>query len=290
VQPLQQLAIFGPGLIGGSIALAARRRGLCGRLSVWSRDADEREAARRLVLGDVITDDPAEAVRGADLVILCVPPAPMAALARRIAPHLDARAAVCDVASVKGGLAGELSAIFQQADERSRYVGAHPMAGSERHGLSAARDDLFENAVCLMTPTSDAAPDALETVSAFWRNLGARVRSVSPQEHDEAVALVSHLPHVLAAALVSFVSEQPDDPMVCAGPGWRDTTRVAAGSPELWTEILSHNRAPITKALHGMIAKLREVLNHLEAGREIDLQRFLAEASRRRVNHAAEGR
>jgi prephenate dehydrogenase len=279
---LSQLAIFGPGLIGGSIALAARRHAVCARLCVWSHDADERAEARRIELGDVITDDPAEAAHGSDLLILCTPPSAMPALAARLTPHVGERAAVSDVASVKGGLAGTLGGIFR----RGRYVGAHPMAGSERAGLSAARANLFENAACLLTPGADADPDAVETVRRFWTGVGARVRQLSPQEHDEAVALVSHLPHVLAAALVSYVSDQGDSALACAGPGWRDTTRIAAGPAELWTEILSHNRAPVTNALHGMVAKLREILGYLEAGREPELQRFLAEAGQRRADVA----
>ena len=275
--PLGQLAIFGPGLIGGSVALAARRRGLCARLSVWSRDEAEREAVRRLELADVVTGDPAEAVRGADLALLCTPPGAMAALAGQIAPHLAPGATVSDVASVKAGVAGELAAILG-----GRYAGAHPMAGAERQGLHAARADLFEGAVCLLTPDAHTAPDALATVEAFWQGLGARVRRLSPAAHDEAVALVSHLPHVLAAALVDFVGAEPGGATDCAGPGWRDMTRVAGGSPELWTEILSRNRGPVTYALRGMMEKLRTVLELLETGRDAELEAFLAGAKTRR--------
>ena len=274
---LAQLAVFGPGLIGGSIALAARRRGLCARLSVWSRDEAERAAVRRLALADLVTGDPAEAVRGADLVLLCTPPGAMAALAGQIAPHLAPGAAVSDVASVKAGVAAELTAILGR-----RYAGAHPMAGAERQGLRAARADLFEDAVCLLTPDERTAPEALATVDAFWRDLGARVRCLPADAHDEAVALVSHLPHVLAAALVDFVGAEPGRATDCAGPGWRDMTRLAGGSPELWTEILSRNRGPITYALRGLMEKLRAVLEVLETGRDAELEAFLAEARTRR--------
>ena len=156
------------------------------------------------------------------------------------------------------------------------------MAGAERQGLRAARADLFEGAVCLLTPDECTAPDALETVGAFWRGLGARVRSLPPAAHDEAVALVSHLPHVLAAALVDFVGTEPGRPTDCAGPGWRDMTRVAGGSPELWTEILSRNRTPVTYALRGLMEKLRAVLEVLETGRDAELETFLAGAKSRR--------
>ena len=277
---LERTAIFGPGLIGGSVALAARRRGRGGPLALWSRDADEREAARRLGWPDTgVTDDPTEAVRGARLVILCTPPAALAGVAEQIAPFLEPDAAVCDVASVKAGVAEELTAIFERPGG-SRYVGAHPMAGAERSGLAAARADLFDGCVCLLTPLAGrTAPDALAAVVDFWEGLGARVRQMTPGAHDEAVAAVSHLPHVLAAALAGWPEE---DARACAGPGWRDMTRLAAGSPELWTEILSRNRAPVTKALRAYIERLRGVSELLESGREADLEGFLHEAKRRR--------
>ena len=154
------------------------------------------------------------------------------------------------------------------------------MAGAERHGLSAARADLFERCVCLLTPlTGQTLPTATATVSRFWEGIGARVRSMTPQAHDQSVALVSHLPHLVAAALAGLPEDAATE---CAGPGWRDMTRLAAGSPELWTEILSHNRQPVTYALRGMISRLGEVLGLLEAGHDADLEKFLADAQRRR--------
>lgn len=288
---LSRIAILGPGLIGGSLALAIRRRELCPRLSLWSRDARERDAICANGVAkehDLVTDNPAAAVAGADLVMLCVPPDAMVDLARRIAPHLEPGAVVSDVASVKNGLATELGAIFQTPAEDaarpataaigSRYVGAHPMAGGERGGPDAARADLFENTVCLLTPDDGTAPDALARVESFWRALGSRVRCLTPAAHDEAVALVSHLPHLLAAALVNHVAAQPGEPVACAGPGWRDATRIAAGSPELWTEILSRNRLPVTNALNGLITRLGEAARFLETGREAELRIFLSEA------------
>jgi prephenate dehydrogenase len=284
----EQLAIFGPGLIGGSIALAARERGLCRRVAIWSRDAAEREAASRLWLGEIVTNDPAAAVRGAALTILCTPPLAMPELGALIAPHLGGGSVVSDVASVKAGIAGPLGALFADSSGRSRYAGAHPMAGAEHSGLAAARANLFQGAVCFLTPDEHTAPDALGVVRDFWLGLGCRVREISPAAHDETVALLSHLPHVLAAALVSFAGAQPADSLDCAGPGWRDMTRLAGGSPELWTEILSRNRAPVTNAIEGLIAKLREVRNHFETGREADLHEFLAAARKRRESLAQE--
>ncbi len=275
--PLAQLAVIGPGLIGGSLALAARRLGLCARLTVWSRDAAERQLAGQMTLADLVTDDLSAAVDSADLVLLCTPPAAMPGLAAALAPHLAPAAVVSEVASVKAGVAAELSALLG-----ARYAGSHPMAGAERHGLDAAREDLFAGSVCLLTSDARTAPDTLAMLTAFWRDLGARVQHLSPVAHDEVVALVSHLPHVLAAALMEFVGAEPGEPTACAGPGWRDMTRLAGGSPELWTEILSRNRGPVTYALRGMMDKLHGVLEVLETGRDADLEAFLQGARTRR--------
>lgn len=281
-----RLAVFGPGLIGGSLVLAARQRELCSSLAVWSHSPAEREEVRTLDVAELITDDPALAVTGADLVLLCTPPATLPGLAARIAPHVGPRTVVSDVASVKGPLVHELTALFPPVPPANgcRFVGAHPMAGRELGGLSAARANLFEGCVCLLTPLpGQTSSEAVTLVADFWRSLGARTREMDPGAHDEAVALVSHLPHVLAAILAGYVGRQPGDPLPCAGPGWRDMTRLAGGSPDLWTEILSRNRLPVTNALRGLLGTTREVLEILESGREADLHRFLAEAKGRRV-------
>lgn len=280
-----QLAIFGPGLIGGSLALAVCQRGVCERIAVWSRDAAERAAVQRLGLPGSVTVDPIAAVRGAGLVILCTPPAAMLKLAAQIAPHLPADAVVTDVASVKAGLAEELTRAFQaeSGHGESRYVGGHPMAGAETSGLASARADLFDGRVCLLTPVEGVtARDATAAVEQFWQSLGSTVRRMSPPTHDAAVALISHLPHLLAAGLMDYVGGLPGEALECTGTGWRDMTRLAGGSPEMWTEILSRNRAPVTSALHGMIEKLQAVLEQLEAGHEADLERFLRAAKQRR--------
>ncbi len=283
---LEQLAIFGPGLIGGSIALAARERKICRRITVWSRDAAERAAARALPLGDVVTADVREAVRGADLTILCTPPLAMPEIGAQIAPYVGRGSTVSDVASVKAGVAAPLGVLFADDAGLSRYAGAHPMAGAEHSGLAAARASLFQGAVCFLTPDGHTAPEALGVVRDFWQGLGCRVREITAEAHDETVALLSHLPHVLAAALVNFAGGEPADALDCAGPGWRDMTRLAAGSPDLWTEILSRNHAPVTNAIEGLIAKLQEVRNHFEPGQEASLHDFLAQARRRRESLA----
>lgn len=246
------LAVLGPGLIGGSILLAAAERHPAARLTAWSRDPAELAALAARHPPFRGTDDLAAAVAGADLVVLCVPPAATVPLGERVAPHLSPGTVVTDVASVKTPVVAALGPLFP-----GRFIGGHPMAGRERGGLGMARADLFAGALCLLTPGTDADPAAVARVEALWRTLGCRaVRHVSPAEHDRAVALVSHLPHLLAGALLAVT-----DPAAraCAGPGFRDSTRLAAGPPELWKEILSLNRPAVKDALLALAGELRRL-------------------------------
>ncbi len=267
----ETVAIIGPGLIGGSVALALHRNCPASQLRIAGFHAAEIERARALQLAAVITDDPIDAARGADLVVLCTPPDVMPAIAQRIAPELAAGAVVTDVGSVKRWLVAELNAIFG-----SRYVGAHPMAGSERGGLEAARADLFEGAICFQIPGANADNNA--RVRAFWQSLGCEVAECAAAEHDEIVARVSHLPHVVAAALLTGAEHLAGDPLRFSGPGLRDTTRLASGPAELWTGILAHNRDAVGRALCDLRRELERVEALLAAGDDSGLRAFLDRA------------
>lgn len=277
------LAVLGPGLIGGSILLAAGERHPDLRLTAWSRDPAELAAlaARRLPIRG--TDDLASAVSDADLVVLCVPPAAIIPLGQGLATHLPPGAVVTDVGSVKTPIVAALGPVFP-----GRFVGGHPMAGRERGGFGMARADLFEGALCLLTPGADAAPEAVARVETLWRTLGCRaVRHVSPAEHDRAVALVSHLPHLLAGALLAVT-----DPAAraCAGPGFRDSTRLAAGPPELWKEILSLNRPAVKDALLALAGELRRLADGPLSGPdgEAELADYLRRANERHAERMEE--
>ena len=258
--------------MGGSIALALRRICPAASLRIAGFHAVEIERARALQLAAVVTDDPIEAARGADLVVLCTPPDAMPELAQRIAPHLSPSAIVTDVGSVKQWLVGELTAILGP-----RYVGAHPMAGSERGGLAAARADLFDGAICFQIPGTSAGNNA--RVRAFWQLLGCRVAECEAEEHDEIVARVSHLPHLVAAALLTGADRLAGDPLRFSGPGLRDTTRLAAGSAALWTGILARNRGAIGRALVDLRAELERVETLLATGDDVGLRTFLERAA-----------
>jgi prephenate dehydrogenase len=278
---MTHLAVIGPGLLGGSIALAARRAAAF-RVSVWARRP---EAVEELQLGsyaDHVSTDLRSVVANADFVVLCVPIGAMPALARELAPWISPGALVTDVGSVKAPVVAELSAIFQA---RGRFVGSHPMAGSEQSGLKAARADLFDDAACIVTPEADSAAADVAAIVRFWETLGCRVHQLSPQVHDETVALVSHFPHLLSAVLVDSVEARDPAAFDFVGPGFRDMTRVAGGPPEMWTEILRENRAAVKKSAEAMIEKLGEalkLLDHLSPGDDTRMNQFLSQAKARR--------
>jgi prephenate dehydrogenase len=247
------ITIVGPGLLGGSIALAAAKRGYRGELRVWGRREEavrEVEAAGAVSLA---TTDLSKAVSGAELVVLCTPIGTMRDLAERLAGAIAPRAVVTDVGSVKRPVVEALEAVFGPT---GRFVGSHPMAGAELAGFGSSRADLFEGATAIVTPTERTDPETLETVRCFWEWLGCRVREIDPTGHDEAVALVSHLPHLLAAALVDIVCEQDPNSLDFCGNGFKDTTRIASGPPAMWAEILRANRGPVRQSLQAILRKI----------------------------------
>ena len=273
---MKTLAIIGPGLLGGSIALAARRAGGF-RTALWAR----REAAvaeiEALGIADAASTELRSIVAGADIVVLCVPIGVMPALAREIADAISAHTIVTDVGSVKASVVAELGAIFHG---RGRFIGSHPMAGSEQTGIGAARAELFDGAACIVTPDTATDASARAEVCAFWQTLGARVLEVAPAAHDEIVALVSHLPHLLAATLVQTVLAENARAFEFCGPGFRDTTRVAAGPPAMWAEILRTNRDAVRKSAEAMIEKLRGIITLLE--HDAPMTEFLTQAKAQR--------
>ena len=257
---MKTLAIIGPGLLGGSIALAARRAGGW-RTALWARRAAAVAEIAALGIADAASTDLRGIVAGAELVVLCVPIGAMPALAREIADAISERTIVTDVGSVKASVVADVGAIFHG---RGRFVGSHPMAGSEQTGIGAARAELFDGAACIVTPDAATDTGALAEVCAFWQTLGARVLEVAPAAHDEIVALVSHLQHLLAATLVQTVLAENARAFEFCGPGFRDTTRVAAGPPTMWAEILRTNREAVRKSAEAMIEKLRGIITLLD--------------------------
>jgi prephenate dehydrogenase len=279
---MKRIAIFGPGLIGGSIALALRRIG-GSHVTLWARRPEAVGEVIAAGCADAATADLAAAVKDADLVVLCVPVGAMGGLAAGIAPLIPSQCVVTDAGSVKGPVLAELRPIFQG---RGRFVGSHPMAGSEHTGLTAARAHLFDGTTCIVTPEPDTDAAALALVCDFWKGIGCRVAELPAAEHDECVALVSHLPHLLAATLVNTVAARNEHAFRVVGPGFRDTSRVAAGPPAMWREILRENSAAVLPAIDALIAKLsefRQTLALADDGRGTHELLAAARATRERI-------
>ena len=253
------VAILGPGLIGGSLALALAERGLADRLMIYARSPRALDEIRLAGVDAELTQNPSEAVREADVVILCVPIEAMAGLVHEIRDALKPNALVTDVGSVKGSVDRDLAPLLH---DRALWIGSHPMAGSEQAGFSAARANLFVNAAVVITPTPQTHREAKDRAEQFWAALGGRVLVYDPKWHDDAIAQVSHIPHLVAAALVGNVF---DEFLPAAGSGLRDTTRVASGSPELWTEIIWANREAIRATLLPLVLELSKLQEALGA-------------------------
>jgi len=247
------VAILGPGLIGGSLALALAERGLAKRLMIYARSPRALDEIRLAGVDAELSTNPSEAVRDADVVILCVPIEAMAGLVHEFRDALKPTALVTDVGSVKGSVDRDIAPLLE---DRALWIGSHPMAGSEQAGFAAARADLFVGAPVIITPTKQTRREAETLAEKFWAALGARVMKFDPHWHDLTVAQVSHIPHLVAAELISNVK---DECLPAAGSGLRDTTRVASGSPELWTEIIWANREAIRVAIWPLILELTKM-------------------------------
>lgn len=271
----ERLAVLGLGLLGGSVAWAARERGVAavvvgsGRRPAPLRDAQERG------LIDAFAMDPAEAVAGADLVVLAMPVGSMGPALQAAAPALASGALVTDVGSVKSGLAETLPGLLPSG---VTYIGAHPMAGSHEKGPAHARSDLLEGATCVVTPCPDAPPAAVARIEAFWSALGARVVRRDPAAHDLEVAWISHVPHALAFAFARALGDAPPEAGEVAGTGFRDFTRIARSDPELWAEILVANRKAIGGPISRVGRRLTELAHAIESADVEELDHWIAEA------------
>ena len=270
------VAILGLGLLGGSISLVARKKGLASRAVGWSH----RETTRLTALEKGVIDEchptPQEAVAKADLVILCTPVGAMPQLLEMIAGSLKPGAIVTDVGSTKRSVVAAAERLLAAANP---FVGSHPMAGSERNGIGAADAGLFDDRLCILAPNERTDAKALADVEEFWRDLGMRTTHLSPGEHDRLLADASHLPHLIAAALVSI---QEDRAISVAGPGFKDTTRIAAGDAALWRDIFLDNREGVIRSIDLFMAGLQTYRTALQAGDGSRIESLLAAASERR--------
>ena len=238
---LRQLAVVGVGLIGGSVARAARLRGVAARVVGIDTDAGHRERAVRLGLLDEASAD-LRAAAAAEVVVFCTPVDRIAAGVRELAPACAAGTLLTDAGSTKAAIVRAVGPL----PAGIAFVGSHPLAGSEKHGPEHADADLFQGRLAVVPPTPQTDPEAVGRVTALWEALGARVRLMDPEEHDRALALTSHLPHVVASALAGVL---PPELYGLAATGFRDTTRLAASNPGLWAAICLQNAPALLEAL-----------------------------------------
>jgi prephenate dehydrogenase len=272
-QPVfQRIAVIGLGLLGGSVALAAKTRRAAAHVVGSTR---QREAAERALRSGAVDEmaDLRDAARGAQLVVLATPVHAMKSVLEQLRPGLAEGAIVTDVGSVKGLLCEVLPGILPSG---VHYVGSHPMAGSHERGMSSARSDLFEGAACIVTASGNA--EALARVADFWRALGSRVVTREAERHDAEVAWTSHLPHLLAFAFAHALEGAPAGAREVAGSGFRDFTRIAQSDAFLWADILSSNRKAIAAPLQAFRDSLAELAQAVEAGDAEALEALLSAA------------
>jgi cyclohexadieny/prephenate dehydrogenase len=254
----ERITILGPGLLGASLLQAAKGRGLCRHTAVWSRRAETRLKCEGQPWCDAVFSEPGDAVAEADFVVVCTPVDTIVPLLEQIASRLRPRTLVTDVGSTKSLICRHGRAALPK---KIAFVGSHPMAGSEKTGLEHADPELFEGRACFVTPLTDTPSKDVERLARFWKNLGLEVITATPESHDEIVAHLSHLPHLLASAFCAYLGTRDHAWARYAGPGLRDTTRVAAGDPALWKAITMENREEILRALDGF----QKELDHLRA-------------------------
>jgi len=271
------MAILGVGLIGGSLAMVCRQKGLARQIVGYGRRPESLKKAVKFGVIDRFFQDLHETVKGADLIVLATPVGRFEALAREMASAVSNQAIVTDVGSVKGDLVARLEGLLPNG---SRFVGTHPIAGKEKTGVEAASATLFSGALCILTPTEKTDPSALESVKAIWEAAGAKPILMDAAQHDQILAAVSHLPHLVAYALVNTVLEtkvQGQAVRSFSGGGFRDFTRIAASSPEMWRDICLLNRDPLLgmiDAYDKTLARLKKLIQQRDGkGLEAEFER-----------------
>ena len=273
-QAFERVTILGGGLLGGSLALALKQD-----VRLWARREETATEAKQLGI-EGATTDLGEAVKDAQLVILCVPVGAMPKLLQdAIDAGLPEDCLITDVGSVKGMPHQALAPIVNESSRH--FIGSHPMAGSEQGGIQAAKADLFEGAACLLTNDANAPAELAQSLEAFWQAVGCRTSWMDSTSHDGLVANISHLPHVLAAAAARTCLENPADGQF-GGGGLRDTTRVAGGNVDMWTEILSENREALMGPLQRTIDDLIQFMRILDAQDQEAARQWLEAAKDRR--------
>ena len=273
---MDRLAIIGLGLMGGSLGLALKRKGYGGRIVGYTRSAERRQTALDRGAVDEVFASPREAVARAGLVVYCAPILAIPPLVQETVPFLAPGTLLTDVGSTKADLVRELAPATRR--HGVIFVGSHPIAGSEKQSIDAARPDLYEGATVVVTPSGDEPDEAVARVESLWRGAGAVVYRMTPPEHDCMLARTSHLPHVAAALLAATVGRDGGAAAAFCGSGFRDTTRVAEGAPEIWMDILATNRKAVADELRALRGAIDRFIAGLDQGDLPALERMLEKA------------
>ncbi len=276
----RKVSVVGVGLIGGSLAIVLKEKGLCDTVVGVGRGTENLRTAERLGIIDSYTTDIAEGVRDSDLVFISVPVLSIAKVVKEAAPHLKKGCIVTDAGSVKGGVVAEVDPLMP---EGVFFVGGHPIAGTEHSGASAAFGTLFHGRKCILTPTGDTDPGALRKVKAMWEAAGSEVVVMDPCTHDITVAAISHLPHVVAYTPVNTVAdieEMNHDVLAYSAGGFKDFTRIASSSPEMWRDICVVNKYALLEVIEDFQNRLGRIREHIEKEDLDEIQREFERAKK----------
>lgn len=282
-----KITIIGVGLLGASFALAMKKNGLCRTITGHGRSRENLQRAKERNIIDSFEQDPVAACSGAELIMLSAPAGSFPGLVRAIVPTLKKGAVLTDVGSVKGILVREIEKMMPKD---VHYIGGHPIAGSDRSGIDSANAELFRNAKCVITPTENSDPSALNKIQNMWKAFGADIIILNPEEHDRIYASVSHLPHLIAYAMVNTVAEMDKSYLDFSGKGFMDSTRIACSSEEMWNDICLLNRDNIIEALAVFQRNLDLLDRYLKAGDSDSLKAEFRKARTLRENIGSEGK
>jgi len=271
---IRKTAIIGVGLLGASLALALREKGLCPHIAGYGRTEDNLKRAKEKGIIDDYSLDAGRACMDADLVVLATPVGLFREIMSGIRPVLKKGTIITDVGSTKGEVVREITSLLP---EGASYVGSHPIAGSDRSGIETASAGLFRDALCIVTPVEGTDQAALDTVESLWKEVGAKVLRMTPDEHDRVFSSVSHLPHVAAFALVKSVADLDPEYVKYAGQGFRDTTRIAMSSPEMWADICISNSRNLMDQIDILTKNLNQMRTLIEQGDRESLVRIFSE-------------
>jgi prephenate dehydrogenase len=277
VKPLHTVTIVGVGLIGGSIGLALRQRNPGVKVVGFGSRPATLDSALKLGAITSIAPSLEAAVADADLVVICAPVDHIVSEVQKLARHCKPGTLITDAGSTKAAIVSALSAADSSWPTDVRFVGSHPLAGNEKKGPQHARAELFAGRTVVVTPTAQSQPQDVQRLEAFWTGLGANVVRMSAEEHDSALAMTSHLPHLAAAAIAGAT---PERYVTLTAGGWQDTTRISAGDPVLWRQIMLSNRENLLAALGQLTTLLDAWRAALEAQDATELERLLTEAKR----------